>query len=182
MYTSDLRSRQPATHIDEGLYTIEAEFYTDHLIIHGEIVSPNLRLSDYLNSSLAGVEIRPLAVQRVASGAAVDLPKAQAHIYKAHLLFIVPLDEPSRPDRENNAAWTRTTTRRCWAGLGRYSIDGQIHEEAGRDTRLILRSFEHRQFIPLTEATVTLPEGGGRSCRAIIVNQSALEMIAIRES
>ena len=184
MYSQDARTSASAINnsgVAEGLYAIEAAFYTDHLVIRGEIISPDMRLSDHLNSSVPSVEVRPLSMHRIDSGSRVDFPSSHAHIYKAHLLFILPVSEPARPDRHNNAAWTRTTVKRCWAGVGRYTVHGQIHVEMGRDQRHILRSLDHRQFIPVTSATMVLPDGQVQDCNAIIVNRNALEMVALRD-
>src|SRR5579859_9279 len=84
--------------VEQGLYTLEAEFVTEHLVIRGELSSPEGRLSDHLNSSTQSVEIRPTTVQRIFTGDRIDLAGAHAHVTKAHLLFIVPIAEPERPD------------------------------------------------------------------------------------
>lgn len=47
--------------IDGGLYTFTAEFYTERRNIRADLICPELRLSDYLNSSTPGVDIRPLS-------------------------------------------------------------------------------------------------------------------------
>jgi hypothetical protein len=177
MHTQDMGHLQ----VGDGVYTIEAEFYTEHLIVRGEITSPDLRLSDHLNSSAPSIEIRPQHVERIMTGAHIDLPGAHAHVTKAHLLFTLPVSEPERPPRADNVAWTWTMTRRAWAGLGRYMMVGKIHAEAGRDPRLILRSLEHRQFLPFTECTVTMPDGSVISAGTIIINRHNLEMLALRD-
>jgi hypothetical protein len=58
---------------------------------------------------------------------------------------------------------------------------GKIHAEAGRDPRLILRTLEHRQFLPFTECTATMPDGSVRNAGTVIVNRHNLEMLALRD-
>jgi hypothetical protein len=53
--------------------------FTDHVIVHAELTSPELRLSDHLNSSLAAVEVRPSRVDRISNNASVDSTEATAH-------------------------------------------------------------------------------------------------------
>jgi hypothetical protein len=167
--------------VGEGIYTIEAEFFTEHFVVRGEITCPDMRLSDHLNSSAPSIEIRPQYVERIMTGSHIDLPGAHAHLTKAHLLFTLPISEPERPPRADNVAWTWTMNRRAWAGLGRYTLVGRIHAEAGRDPRLILRSLEHRQFLPFTESTLTMPDGSARSAGTVIINRHNLEMLALRD-
>jgi hypothetical protein len=177
MYTHNIGQAQ----VGDGVYVIQAEFYTEHLVIRGEITCPDMRLSDHLNSSAPHIEIRPHHVERIITGHHIDLPGAHAHITKAHLLFTLPISEPERPPRADNVAWTWTMTRRAWANLGRYALNGKIHAEAGRDPRLILRALEHRQFIPFTESMLTLPDGSDRSAGTVIINRNNLEMLALRD-
>jgi hypothetical protein len=165
--------------LNEGLYTIEAQFVTDSLVIHGEVVSPDDRLSDHLNGTSSDVEIRPIEAHRFGGGSHMNLSGSYAHITKAYLLFIVPLAEPTRSPTRANQAWRRTVTRRCWAGAGGYSISGHIHAEAGRDPRLILRSLGEKRFLPFTDATVTFPDGASRDYPAIIVNRYRLELLTL---
>jgi hypothetical protein len=168
------------TRVGEGLYTIGAEFFTETLIIHGEITSPDNRLSDHLNSTSVSIEIVPLTTRRFGSGAPVDLSASHAQITKSYLLFIVPVAEPDRPDGERNSAWKWMGTRRCWAGAAGFSIAGTVHVEAGRDPRIILRSLGAKMFLPFTEATVTLPDGAAHDYPIVIVNRYRLEMLALK--
>lgn len=174
-----VRDRSQAE-VDQGLYTLEAEFVTEHLVIQGELSSPEGRLSDHLNSSSQSVEIQPTTVRRIYSGDSIDLAGAHAHVTKAHLLFIVPIVEPARPQHVVESVRTSKMTKQCWAALGRYSIVGQIHAEALRDPRLILRGLEHKQFLPFTDAQITAPDGSTHSYGAVLVNRAHLEMLALR--
>lgn len=165
----------------EGLHTFEAEFVTEHLVVCGEVCGPDGRLSDHLNGSAPSVEIRPHSVKRASTGGNIDLGGAHAVITKAHLLFVVPISEPRRPSNGENSNWTWTTAKRCWAALGRHGLGGNIHAEAGRDSRLILRALEQRQFLPFTEVTITHPDGAASSHGTVIINRAHVEMLALRD-
>jgi hypothetical protein len=167
-------------YVDEGLHTITAEFFTEHLAISGEMSTPEGRLSDHLNGSATGIEIRPSSVQGLFTGEEIDLAGAHAHITKAHLLFVVPMVERDADSNSNGKNWQWTITKRCWAAFGRYTLVGKIHAEVGRDPRLILRSLEEKQFLPFTEVTITNPDGTTRECHTVIVNRSHFEMLALQ--
>lgn len=167
--------------VGEEVFTIEAEFVTEHLKIWGELRSPEGRLSDHLNSSSTSIEIQPFSVERVFSGEQIELAGSHAHITKDHLLFIVPITEPDDRPNGNNGAWTRLMAKRCWAAFGRYSLSGIVHVEAGWDPRLMLRSLSQKQFIPFTEVTIGNPDGTSREHRTAIVNRACLELLALRD-
>jgi hypothetical protein len=167
--------------VGEELYTIEAEFVTEHLTVWGELRSPEGRLSDHLNSSATSVEIKPFAVTRVFGEGPVDLAGFHAHISKAHLLFIVPITEPDNRSNGYGGGWTRTMTKECWAAFGRYVLSGKAHVEAGWDPMLMLRSLAQKQFIPFTEVTITNPDGSTRQHATAIVNREALELLALKD-
>jgi len=67
-------------YVDEGLHTITAEFFTEHLAISGEMSTPEGRLSDHLNGSATSIEIRPASVQGLFTGEEIDLAGGHAHI------------------------------------------------------------------------------------------------------
>lgn len=168
----------PITH-DDGLYTINAEFYTQHLTIGGEIRSPEPRLSDLLNSSAPTLDLKPLNVNRPGSGGHVDLTGSYAHVTKSRVLFVIPLCEPRRPQGQMNTAWKQTVGRRCWAALGSYTLCGTLHTEVEADDRFLLRLLD-RQFVPITQAVVTSPDGTARDYSAVIVNRAHLDLLALR--
>lgn len=178
MYTRDAG----VLSVSEGLYTSEAVFFTEHFVIRGQVVSPERRLSDYLNSSLVSAEIRPKSVQRILTGGGVDLTRSHAHITKAHLLFIIPVAEPDPVPGDAKGSLPVTTVRRCWAALGQYTLTGRIQAEPNRDSRLILRSLERNQFIPFTDVLVTYPDGQTHEYSTIIVNRAHLEVLALEET
>jgi hypothetical protein len=165
----------------EGVHTIEGEFVTENLMICGELSGPDTRLSDHLNSSTANIVIRPSGGARLSPSGSVDLVGSHAAINKAHLLFVVPLREPERPSGHDNAAWKATQPRRAWIGLGRYTVTGKVHTEAWRGAHLVLRDLEQKQFVPLTDVTVTHPDGTTRDLRALIVNRARVELFALRD-
>lgn len=177
VYSRD--GEQPA--VKDGLFSIEAEFVTEHLVIRGEISGPEARLSDYLNTSAASVEIRPRSVEYFYTSDQVDLSNTHAQITKAHLLFIIPVSEPERPARGDVTSWTRTTTKVCWASLGRFGVSGKIHIEPSRDPRRVLRSLEQKQFLAFTDVTITYPDGSTESHGTAIVNRAHVEMLALRD-
>ncbi len=176
-----MQTRDIELQADEGLYTVEGEFVTEHLCVRGELKGPNTRLSDHLNSSTSSVLVRPSGVVRLTTGATIDLAGSHAAISKAHLLFVVPLSEPARPRREENSAWKRTSAKRAWAGLGRYSLSGKVHTEVWRDHRLVLRDLEQKQFLPFTDVTVTYPDCSAREFETVIVNRAHIELLALRD-
>lgn len=166
---------------EEGLFVIEAEFFTEQFVIRGEIISPELRLSDHLNSSTMTLELRPSSVQRSANGLRVNMAGRSAFLSKAHLLFVLPMVEPGAGSGAENLDWMSTVTQTCLAGLGRYSLLGKLHMEAGRNPRLFLRSLEQRQFLPFTDVRLTLPDGSVRDYPAAVVNRLQMELLALRD-
>ncbi len=162
----------------DGLHALQAEFYTEHLMIQGEIVSVDLRISDHLNSSADTIHIRPIYAERH-DGSRIHVNVAHASITKAHLLFILPMLEPDPTPRADNPAWAFTMTRPVWAALGRYQVNGKVHTEAGRAARQVLRAFEQKQFFPITDGVVSMPDGSERGYPTVIVNRSHLEILAI---
>lgn len=166
----------------EGLYTSEALFYTEHFVIRAQVVTPERRLSDYLNSSLPSAEIRPRGVHRVLTGNGVDLSNSRASITKAHLLFVIPVAEPEPLSVEGARATSFTVPRRCWAAFGRYALKGRIHVDPQRETRLILRSLESSQFVPFTDVSITYPDGQTHEYSTVIVNRAHLEIFALEEA
>jgi hypothetical protein len=164
---------------DDGLYTISAEFYTEHLSVGSEIRSPEPRLSDLLNSSAPTLDLKPLNVNRPGNGGHVDLTGSYAHVTKSRVLFVIPLREPRRPRSQMNAAWKQTVERRCWAALGPYTLCGTMHTEVGADDRFLLRLLD-RQFVPITQAVVTSPDGTARDYGAVIINRAHLDLLTLR--
>ena len=172
----------PATlGMTEGLYTSEAVFYTEHFVIRGQVVTPERRLSDYLNSSLSSAEIRPRSVHRILTGGGVDLSNSHANITKAHLLFVIPVAEPDSVRVDGNGAHSVLVPRRSWAAFGRYTLRGRIHVEHQREARIMLRSLERNQFVPFTDVTITYPDGLMHEYGTVIVNRSHLEVFALEE-
>lgn len=165
--------------LEEGLTAIEAEFYTEQFVIRGEVTSPEMRLSDHLNSSTATLELKPSGVQRSLSGLRVNIAGGFAYISKAHLLFVVPIQEPAGPAGGDGSMRVRTITHLCWAGLGRYSLLGSLHMEAGRNPKLFLRSLEQRQFLPFTDVRLTFPDGAVREYPMVVVNRFEIELLAL---
>lgn len=170
---------KPSAAVPDGLHVVEAEFYTENLVIRGEMTIPETRLSDHLNSNASSVDIRPFHVEQLPSRRHIDLPGAFGHLTKAHLLFVLPLSEPQGPPRAMNEAWEWKMTRRCWGAVGRYSLVAKVQSEAGRDPRVILRSLEEKQFLPLNEVAITFPDNVVRDYPTVIVNRYHLELLAI---
>lgn len=164
---------------EDGLCSIEAEFYTEQFVVRGDLISPEARLSDHLNSSTTMLEVRPTHVHRSLSGLPINVAGNYAYIAKGHLLFVLPIDEPEVPSSVENGYWTRTITTTCWAGLGRFSLVGRVHMEAGRNPRLFLRSLEQRQFVPFTNVRLTFPDGTVREYPSVFVNRFHLELLAV---
>lgn len=160
------------------LSSMEAEFVTTHLVIRAALTSPDLRLSDHLNSPTATVEILPSLVRRTLPGAEIRVAGMRTVITKAHLLFVLPGREIQAQGVPEDQPWRQTVTYRCVTGIGPYTVIGQLHAIAGRNPRLVLRSLEHRQFVPLTDAQVILPDSSSRQSATVIVNRSHLELLA----
>ena len=97
------------------------------------------------------------------------------------MLFVVPLQEPERPAHAANAAWKPTMPRRCWAGLGPYTLSGTIHIQQGHDPAAHVRLFD-KQFLPLTQARIKFPDGTVSTYGTVIVNRFHLDVVAIKDS
>lgn len=175
MHTRD--SEQQFTH--PGLHTLEADFFTEFLVVRGEIAVPESRLSDHLNGKTPNVELRPLSVRRIGSPDPIGLHSEVGQISKDHLLFAAPIREIGRAGDTQHEAWRWTVTQRCYAVVGPYTLIGKLHTEAGRDPRLILRLLAERDFQPITEVIITLPGGGTQQYDTVIVNRRNLEFLAL---
>jgi hypothetical protein len=174
--------------VQDGLRSVEAEFFTEHFMMRGRVTSPELRLSDHLNNSTATFKLCASHVQRRISGLDVNVAAGQAYLTKAHLLFALPLAESggggplAAGQTPRNPSWIQTTTRVCWAGIDQYTLVGRVHVDASNDPRLFLRSLEDRRFLPITNAQLTLPDGSVREFATVIVNRLRLEVLAIRSN
>jgi hypothetical protein len=175
MHTRD--SEQPFAR--PGLYTLEAEFYTESLVVRGEVPAPEQRLSDHLNGGAPNLELRPLSVRRAGAADPIGLHSEVGQIAKEHLLFAVPVRETNRIANDQNGPWRWTVTQRCYGLVGPYTLIGKLHAEAGRDPRLILRLLSEREFHPITEAVVTFPGGVTKQYDTVIVNRRHLEFMAL---
>src|SRR5579864_2532001 len=165
--------------LDEGLCTIEAEFLTADLRIHASIISPETRLSDHLNSSTSMLELQPTRVEALASGKALEVSGHASYLNKAHLLAVIPIQEPDTQVPAADTLWVGTLSQTCWVALGPYTVEGKIHMDAGRNPRLILRSLEQRHFVPLTDARVTAPDGTVTNHPAILVNRHHFHLLVL---
>ncbi|HEY8686144.1 MAG TPA: hypothetical protein VIO57_11105 [Chloroflexota bacterium] len=164
--------------IDSGVFAFTTEFYTEHFVVHAKLSSPERRLSDHLNGSVASVDIRPVSALQLSTGVAAELGRTHAQITKARILFVVPIAEPDRPSGQSNAAWKATSKYGAWAGVGPYSISGTIHTDAGRDPQIALRLLD-KQFLPFTAVTITFPDGETQRFPTIIVNRQYLDLLAL---
>src|SRR5947209_10007751 len=95
--------------IDSGVFAFTTEFYTDHFLVQAKLSSPERRLSDHLNGSVASVDIRPVSALQLKTGVSAELGRTYAQITKARILFVVPISEPDRPSGQSNAAWKATS-------------------------------------------------------------------------
>jgi len=59
--------------IDSGVFAFTTEFYTEHFVVHAKLSSPERRLSDHLNGSVASVDIRPVSALQLSTGVAAEL-------------------------------------------------------------------------------------------------------------
>jgi hypothetical protein len=163
--------------LDEGLCTIQAEFLTRELQIRGSVTSPEQRLSDHLNSSTSMVEVQATHVQRHSGGQVVEVSGHPAYLSKAHLLVVIPIDEPVDSAAAGPSLRKGTISQTCWAALPGYSVVGRLHMDAGRHPRLFLRSLEQRQFVPLTDARITFPDGTVRDYPAVVINRHQVHLL-----
>lgn len=161
-----------------GIHTFTADFVTPYRVIRAEVISPEFRLTDCLNSFSQHLEIRPCQAQDRLTNAATDLTGTIAHIFTASLLFVLPVNEPERRAGPANTFWKSTVRHRCSAALGQYWLSGAIHFESSSEPRLALRLL-NRQFIPLTDVTLTDPEGKRVHHPVVIVNREALDLLAV---
>ena len=174
MYMPVAPQREFGGHID----TLRAMFYTDELTLTAEIASPDTRLSDYLNSSLSTLDIRPILVRWNRTGSSVDLSAPHAILEKDHVLFVTPIAEPLRYGLSDSDSRRRMATLPCWASLGPYTLTGMIYLDAERDPRTALRLLD-KQFLPLTEVTLATASDEVREYGALIVNRKHLDMLAL---
>ncbi|MDQ2743403.1 MAG: hypothetical protein M3Z66_14075 [Chloroflexota bacterium] len=156
----------------------EAELFTEHWVIHGKLSSPESRLSDQLNGFLPALDLDVDYIADVRSGAREDCGCGTGYVTKASILLAIPIAEPARPQQTDNAAWRPTAKRACWAGVGAYRVRGWIHTENGRDPHMALRLLD-KNYPPVTEVTITLPNGSTREVPTVLVNRSRLDVLTL---
>jgi hypothetical protein len=162
-----------------GLNTFTAEFYSDRRIVCAELKSAEVRLVDHLNGSDPWIEVRPLQVTQVQSGSQFNLNGTVGNVTKAHVLLAIVLREPPRAEGAHAAAWKTRVKRRLWAGVGPYRVVGTLAAEIGPD-RTTAR-IPDRQFLSLTDATVTMPDGSVRDCGYVILNRLQADLLAMQD-
>lgn len=162
---------------DTGLHTLTAEFYCVHRQILASMSSPEWRLSDHLNSSAPTVDIQPICVGNVNEAIRMDLGPMQARVTKSRILMAIPIEEPRRPIHQQDPC-RNGIGRDCWVGAGPYEVSGMLHTEVGRDPMIAL-SQQIGDFIPLTDVTVTFPDGRTMEYPTVLVNRSHLDMLAV---
>jgi hypothetical protein len=163
--------------VGDGVNSFTADFYLEQWVVRATLTTPEARLSEHLNSSTQSLEIWPVDVER-GNGDTLDLGGSFAQLNKARLLFVVPLSEPEHARGAGNIAWQRTTAHQCLVGIGPYTVSGNIHVEHGRHPIIGMRLLD-KQFIPVTEATLTYPHGTKCAYDAIIVNRAYLDMMVL---
>jgi len=166
--------------VDHGPNHFSADFFTEYRIVRAELTSPEMRLSDHLNSTADTVDMRPSAATQNHTGAAIDLGGTRGTLTKSRVLFVIPLSEPAPLDQAETGIWKSMVTRRCWAGIGPYRISGNIHTEGARDSSIALRQID-TQFIPLTDATITFQDGTVRECGAVFLNRAHIDLLTIKD-
>jgi hypothetical protein len=176
------RSQATRQFEDDGIHTLEAEFYTEHFVIRGRVVTPERRLSDYLNSTLANAEVRLAHIERAGTGGHIPFGDAHAQITKLRVLFVIPMAEPRLADKGDNVAWRWTMKYRCWTAVGRYSVQGYVHADTARDPIQIMRSLEHQQFMPMTDVAIVLPDGSTRDYPAVLVHRQHVDLVALPDA
>jgi hypothetical protein len=164
---------------EDGLRTVEAEFYTQNFVVRGRVASPETRLSDHLNSAASTFELLASRVLRSVGGLRVNMATGSTYVAKSHLLFALPVADAHGQWPARNEFWTHTLGQTCWAGVDRYSLLGTLHVDARGDPRLFLRSLEQRHFLPMTNVRLTFPDGSVREYPAVIVNRHHVELLAL---
>lgn len=159
---------QPA-YVPQGPYVFTCEVATDYRNAQARFVSPEVRLSDWLNGSTPTLEVDAI------EGIPLSGEPAGGIIGKSSILFAAPLTEPERPHR---ALWQVTAQYQVWSSLGPYEITGTLHLEVGLDPVVALRVMD-RVFVPITEATVHHPSGVVTSYDVIFINRSRAGILAL---
>lgn len=180
LYRTAVRSvAEPAP--DPGIYLLSTDFFTVDYLLRATVTTPENRLSDLLNSSLPVIDVRPETATHYRDGGSTDLAGSYGYVIKARLLLAIPLAEPDRPTPAENNEWRPTFQRICWAGIGPYRVTGTVHGEAGRDPHVAFRLLD-KQFLPITDATIDLPDGGERSCAVLLANRAYMDVLAVQDS
>jgi hypothetical protein len=110
----------------------------------------------------------------------MDLDGSFGYITKRRLLFAVPLSEPDEARRASTDLWKRTSESRCWTAVGPYRLAGLVHTEEGRNPQIALRSLD-KQFVPLTDVTITRADGTTLSYSVVLLNRDVLDILVLRE-
>ncbi len=161
-----------------SIHPFEAELFTEHWVIQGKLSSPESRLSDQLNGFLPALDLQVDYITDVRSGARENCRCGTGYVTKASILLAIPIAEPTRPQHTDNAAWRPTAKRACWAGIGAYRVRGWIHTENGRDPHMALRLLD-KDYLPVTDVTITLPDGSTREVPTVLVNRSRLDVLTL---
>lgn len=164
---------------DEAPFTFVAEFFTVHRVVRAELSSAERRLSDHLNSSLPRTDIHPLSAD--GNHGPIDLSAGFGQLTKAHVLLVVPLEEPVRSPGLAQTPWKPMLQRQCWVGIGPYTISGTIHTEVGYAPSVALRMLD-KQFLPLTHATLRRPDGTEHTHDIVIVNRYYADVLVLEDA
>lgn len=133
-------------------YRYTTDLYLEWRTLRVDMVSPERRLSDYLNGFLPCVDVQPSGAEAPVNETAISYSDPGC-VTKTSLLFVIPVVEPTRQSGSSNPAWRATVKRGCRAEIGRWSISGHIHLETANVSAGSLRLLE-KQFMPITGATI----------------------------
>ena len=100
-----------------------------------------------------------------------------AHVLRDGVLFAVPRSEP--PSRRDSFEVVSKVPVPAVLALPGFTVEGRVHVVPDMDPRQILL-LGHRNFLPVTEASVVTSEGAGVSWRepVILVNLARAQLYA----
>lgn len=152
---------------------------TGHVSLRGQ------RLSDYLNDRRESViRLSEVSVSRLNNPAKVITRDSNAVISKDHAVMVFETSQAAVPAERRAYAFTLKQMHEVFLIMESIEVRGSIHMKGNFDILEIHRfvATSGDKFVPITQATVTLPELSFSKESGVLINVQHIHYIAKAES
>lgn len=154
----------------------EAVFLTADHFIFGKIMTAPRRFSDVVNDPMASwIVLLEVELARANEPQKIVATFPEMLLAKAHVLAAIITQEPLYDKPRHLLRYTHRHPERLYVCIPPYQIEGVGYLEKGGQLQAIL-STEAREFLPLTDGSITLTSNPDVQLRAdvIMVNRRAI--------